>query len=148
MTVTLRKAGPADGGLLVAWRNENASAFPPGEPLTLSRHRDWWSGVYELDPSDHLYIVCAGGTPAGCMSLTIRAGSGEIGRVILGDKTRARAGIMSAALASLTAAYGLPAYWLRILPGNTTALRFYERNGFRRDREKGGWLIMLRGAAS
>ena len=147
MTVTLRKARPDDAEMLVAWRNENASAFPPAEPLTIARHRDWWDR-YELDPSDHLYIVCAGGVPAGCMSLTIRAGTGEIGRVILGDKTLARHGVMSAALTALTAAYGLPAYWLRVQPGNTPAIRFYERNGFRRDREKGGWLIMLAGAAS
>ena len=146
MTVTLRKATLADGGLLVRWRNADADAFPPGEPLTLARHHDWWQ-QYKLDPSDHLYMVCVDGISAGCMSLTIRAGSGEVGRVILGDKTHARHGVMSAALATLTAAYGLPAYWLRVQPGNTPAIRFYERNGFRRDREKGGWLIMLAGAA-
>ena len=147
MTVTLRKACWADVMLLVRWRNENASAFPTAEPLTIARHRHWWER-YERDPSDHLYMVCVDGISAGCMSLTIRAGTGEIGRVILGDKTLARHGVMSAALTALTAADGLPAYWLRVRPGNTAAVRFYERNGFRRDREKGGWLIMLAGAAS
>lgn len=141
--VTLRKATVADGGLLVRWRNENTSAFPPTEPLTLARHYGWWQ-CYKTDPSDHLYMVCADRISAGCMSLTIRDGAGEIGRVILGDKTRARTGVMSTGLRLLTGAYGLPSYWLRVMPGNEAAVSFYERNGFTRDREEDGWLIMRR----
>jgi len=143
LRVGLRKATWADGPLLVGWRNADRDLFGDITRLTLDGHLSWWSGVYERDPWDHLYIVEAGGTPAGTIGIRL-GGRPEICRVLLGDKTLARTGVMTAALNLLTGRYGLPRYWLRVRTGNTPAVRFYERNGFRRYEEDGEWTLMTR----
>ena len=143
LRVGLRKATWADGPLLVGWRNADRERFGDTALLTLAAHRDWWYQVYELDPWDHLYIVEAGGKPAGTIGLKL-GGWPEICRVLLGDKTLARTGVMTAALIELTGGYGLRSYWLRVKAGNEPAVRFYERNGFRRYEEDGEWILMTR----
>ena len=143
LRVTLRKAAWADGPLLVAWRNADRDLFGDTAPLTLDGHLSWWSGVYERDPRDHLYIVEAGGAPAGTIGIRL-GGRPEIQRVLLGDKTLARTGVMTAALDLLTESYGLPRYWLRVKTTNDPAIRFYERNGFRRYEKDREWTLLTR----
>jgi len=143
LRVTLRKAAVRDAVLLVAWRNADRDAFGDTTPLTLAAHLSWWCEVYEQDPRDHLYIAEAGGKPAGTIGLKLGSRP-EIRRVLLGDKTLARTGVMTAALNLLTEQYGLPRYWLRVRTGNTPAVRFYERNGFRRHEEDGEWTLLTR----
>jgi RimJ/RimL family protein N-acetyltransferase len=143
LRVALRKATWADGPLLVAWRNADRDRFGDTAPLTLDGHLSWWSGVYEQDPWDHLYIIEAGGVPAGTIGIRL-GGRPEIQRVLLGDKTLARTGVMSAALDLLTDGYGLPQYWLRVRTGNAPAIRFYECNDFRRQEEDREWTLLTR----
>ena len=147
LRVTLRKATWADGPLLVAWRNADRDLFGDTTPVTLDRHRYWWFQVYEQDPLDHLYIVEAGGAPAG--TIGVRVGDRpEIQRVLLGDKALARTGVMTAALELLldllTDAYGRPSCWLRVKTTNAPAIRFYERNGFRRYEKDREWTLLTR----
>jgi RimJ/RimL family protein N-acetyltransferase len=142
--VTLRKITEADAPLLVAWRNENAEFFPPQPPLTIGSHLAWFRDVYQHDPSASMFMVEHEGRPVGCVSMTIRDGRGELAQMILGDKTLARGGLMRAASRQLMDAYGLAAYWLRVLPGNTVTISFHKRNGFEVTGETGGYLIMER----
>lgn len=143
MIVTLRKAVRADAPLLVAWRNADREAFGDTTPLTEDGHRQWWTRVYERDPQDHLYVVEVNAEPAGTIGLKLGTRP-EIGRVLLGDKSLARCGVMTAALRALTASYGLPRYWLLVKPGNDPAVRFYEKNGFAKAGQEDGYLVMER----
>lgn len=128
--ITLREITDDDARCLVRWRNENADAFPPGPELTVSAHLDWYYGTYLTDPARVLCTVRQGGEPVGTIGLTVRHGRGEIGNVILGDKSLARQGVMQAAVKQLMAAYGLSHYWLRVMPDNEAAIAFHKRNGF------------------
>jgi RimJ/RimL family protein N-acetyltransferase len=144
VTVTLRKITEADAPLLVSWRNENARYFRPQPPLTLQSHLDWYRGTYQQDPCDNMFMTLYDGRPAGCLAMTIRDGRGELERMILGDKTLERRGIMRQAFRQLMDAYDLPAYWLRIFAWNHVTISFHERNGFEVTGEKNGYLIMER----
>lgn len=141
--VSLRKAIREDARMLVAWRNADRDCFGDTKPLTLPGHVCWWDGVYEQDPWDHLYVAEADGRPAGTIGLKL-GDRPEIHRVLLGDKTLARRGVMSAALKLLTGSYGLPRYWLLVKPGNQPAIRFYQRNGFTVTGQENGCLVMQR----
>lgn len=143
LQVTLRKAAPGDADLLVEWRNADAGRFGDPAPLTLEAHYRWWFQVYERDLADHLYIVLAGGKPAGTIGIRL-GGPPEICRVLLGDKTLARTRVMSTALNLLTAGYGLTSCRLRVRADNEPAIRFYGRNGFTADGRDGEWLLMAR----
>lgn len=144
MTVILRKITEADAPLLVKWRNENAKYFPPQPDWTEASHLTWFRDRYQADPSDNMFMVIADGRPAGCLAMTIAGGRGELERMILGDKTIARGGIMRTAFRQLMDAYALDRYWLRIYPWNTVTIAFHERNGFRVTGEDGDYLIMER----
>jgi ribosomal protein S18 acetylase RimI-like enzyme len=50
---------------------------------------------------------------------------------MLGDKRLARQGVMSQALRLLADTFGHGWYELDVLSSNTTAISFYEKNGFR-----------------
>lgn len=128
--VTLRRITDADAGLLVRWRNENAEFFPPRPPLTAESHLDWYRSVHLASPADNMFMVLLGGRPVGCLAMTITGGRGELERMILGDKTIARGGVMRTAFRRLMDIYGLPSYWLRIYPWNHVTIAFHERNGF------------------
>lgn len=144
MSVTLRKITEADADLLVRWRNENAEFFPPQPPLTAESHLKWYRETYLPDPRDSMFMVIHDGRPVGTVAMTIRAGTGELERMILGDKSLARRGIMRDAFSQLMDAYGLHRYWLRIYPWNTATIAFHERNGFEKTGVHGDYLIMER----
>jgi RimJ/RimL family protein N-acetyltransferase len=128
--VTLRRITEDDTALLVKWRNENAKFFPPQPDWTPESHLKWFREVYQRSPSDNLFIAEYRSRPAGTLAMTIRDGRGELERMILGDKTLARGGIMQAAFRQLMDAYGLDSYWLRIYPWNEVTISFHRRNGF------------------
>lgn len=128
--VTLRKITEADAPLLVQWRNENARFFPEQAPWTAESHLAWFRGKYMADPSDNQFMVLHEGRPIGTIAMTIRNGCGELERMILGDKTMARGGLMRAAFCQLMDAYALSRYWLRIYPWNQATINFHKRNGF------------------
>jgi len=129
--VTLRKLVESDAELLVRWRNENAYAFPKrDEPLTLSEHDEWYISSYLHDPARAMFVVLADYFPVGTIGLTIRHGRGEVGNMILGDKSYARQGIMQEAVKQMLKAFDLEHYWLKVLPDNYPCIRFYEKLGF------------------
>jgi len=142
--VALRKVMAEDASLLVKWRNENSRYFPPGPRLTHASHLSWFTATYLTDLHDHLYLVLADGRPAGTIGLRVTGVSGEIGRVLLGDRSVARHGIMSGALKLLMDGWQLRHYFLRVLPGNRAAIAFYARNGFRTSAVDGDFLVMAR----
>jgi RimJ/RimL family protein N-acetyltransferase len=139
--VTLREIQDYDAASLVAWRNENAQWFPASKPLTVPGHLDWYHGLYLTEPSQNMYMVLADGREAGVVGMTIRDGSGELERMILGDKTMARGGVMRAGMRQLMDAYDLEHYWLRVMPHNTVTIAFHKRNGFTVTSEDGGCFI-------
>lgn len=126
----LRLIGPADAYYLIRWRNSNAEYFPPrDEPLTYHEHMDWYDSTYRWNPMDLMYMVCTdGGYPVGCLSVDIECG--VIGRVILGEREVAPAGIMSEALQTLMIRIGRRRYSLEVLKDNARAIQFYVNNGF------------------
>ena len=137
--ISLRKITEADAPLLVRWRNENAEFFPSG--ATMEGHWSWFQGYLE-DPSDNMFMVLYGVREIGCLSMTIKDGRGELGRVIVGDKAACGKGFMDEAFRQLMSAYGLPSYWLKVYSWNMTAIRFYKRNGFTAVSTEGEYLIM------
>jgi RimJ/RimL family protein N-acetyltransferase len=138
MAVTLREIQEPDADLLVRWRNENAQWFPAGAPFTVAGHVAWYRSSYLTDPSQQMYMVVLDGYPVGVVGMTIRDGSGELERMILGDKARTRGGLMRQGMRQLMAAYGLEHYWLRVMPDNEVTISFHKRNGFRITSYDGG----------
>lgn len=139
MTVTLREIQEADAELLVRWRNENAQWFPASGLLTISKHLAWYRGSYLTDPSQNMYMVRLDDRPIGVVGMTIRDGEGELERMILGDKSLTRGGYMRQGMRQLMAAYGLPHYWLRVMPHNEATIAFHKRNDFEVTSYDGGW---------
>jgi RimJ/RimL family protein N-acetyltransferase len=124
--VPLRKITEDDEDDLVTWRNANAEFFPPGPKLTRKSHYRWYLAYLDC-PWDHMYMVMEGRVPVGTVAIDIR--SKMIGRVLRGRPEGK--GAMSRALRELMSLYGEGAYTLQVLDGNTRAVEFYERLGFR-----------------
>jgi RimJ/RimL family protein N-acetyltransferase len=143
MTVTLRKLAVSDVALILRWRNENAAFFGDGHLMTPGEHREWF-GACMADPWDHMYVVLADGRPAGTIGVAVSGGRAEIRRVLLGDKSLARSGVMSAALDAVMNAYGPRIWELRVLASNVVAAGFYGKNGFRETARDAGWVVMTR----
>ena len=142
--VGLRRITEDDTDLLVRWRNENAEYFPPQPPWTAESHLRWFREVHRHDPCDNQFMVLYQGRPIGTLAMTIRDGRGELEKMILGDKSLARGGIMRAAFRQLMDAYGLERYWLRIYPWNEVTIGFHRRNGFEVTGMRGDYLVMER----
>lgn len=144
MTVALRKAGPWAADLLLAWRNENREFFGDASLIEPTAHRRWLDEL-ERTPNDLLFVVCVSGKPVGTIGLRIAEGMAEVRRVLLGDKSYARQGVMSTALGILLDAFGPILYWLHVKADNEGAIAFYVRNGWRvKESPADGWLEMVR----
>jgi RimJ/RimL family protein N-acetyltransferase len=128
---------------MVRWRNENTRYFASQGTVTVAGHAAWWRR-YQADPWDHMYMILAGGKPAGTIGARIGPGPGEIQRVLLGDKSLRRSGVMTAALDLVMSAYGVRIWKVRVLGGNKAAFRFYETNGFRVSGRDGECVVMTR----
>jgi RimJ/RimL family protein N-acetyltransferase len=132
--ITLRQITDSLGDAIqiVRWRNDPANArwFPKQPPWTVEGHQQWFTHAYQRDPSQNVYFVRRDGCPIGLVGMTISKGSGELERMILGDKRLARGGYMRQGMRQLMEAYGLAHYWLRVMPDNETTIRFHKRNGF------------------
>ena len=125
----LRKIDMADNFLLRTWRNENAEYFPPAPKITASMQVDWYRKYLET-PHDHQYMVCTEPPqfrPVGTLAIDIR--DKMIGRVMRGRPEGK--GVMSAAVFELMRLYGDGVYALQVMQGNTRALEFYYKLGFR-----------------
>lgn len=120
----------ADCERIARWRNENARWFPKQAPWTAYTQEQWYYDTYLSDPSQNIYFVAVNDIPIGLVGMTIRRGSGELERMILGDKTYARGGYMRQGMRQLMDAYGLAHYWLKVMPDNLVTINFHKRNGF------------------
>lgn len=143
MDVTLRKVTENDSLDIIGWRNENAQYFPPVDhELCLHDHVAWFRRTYLLDPADHYYMVCADQRSVG--TIAYNSATGELGRVLLGEKRFARQGVMSAAIGEIEETFAPEWMWLYVLPDNKVAIRFYEKYGFLRSGalQPGGGLKM------
>jgi len=130
MDISLRKVTDVDGILIVKWRNENKQYFGAQENISLVGHLKWYRNTYLYDPTDHYFMVYADGMRAGTISYN--SCSQEIGRVLLGNKSFARKGVMTEAMLEIRRAFLSRRYWLKVLTTNTGAIEFYERCGFER----------------
>jgi RimJ/RimL family protein N-acetyltransferase len=144
VSTRLRKITAGDAALLVRWRNENAACFAGQAHVTRPGHDAWFRQVYQADPWDHMYMILHAGRPAGTIGARITGRTAEIQRVLLGDKTLARTGVMSAALEQVMNAYGPRIWELRVLPGNRAAIAFYGKHGFEKTGRDGECLVMTR----
>lgn len=69
--------------MLVKWRNENWQWFFSNEPVVLSEHLKWYSGV-KRDKTQTFYIIKTGREPVGTISLALRGlDGGEYGRFLI-----------------------------------------------------------------
>lgn len=132
---------------IVEWRNnpDNARWFPRQEQWTVDRQRNWYNEVYRYDPSQNLYFVNHLQRSVGLVGMTIKNGSGELERMMLGDKRYARGGYMRAGMRKLMEAYGLNHYWLRVMPDNEPTINFHKSNGFSVYSEDGGPYVNVNG---
>lgn len=137
----LRKISVFDSYLMVKWRNENAEYFPSRlYPLTEEEHRAWFFSDYEVNPSDHMYMVTVGGASVGTIGINVR--TREIQRVMRGEKYAAP-GAMGEALEEIKEAYSrLGSYWLRVLETNPHAIAFYKKHGFFTTKRDGTFMTM------
>jgi RimJ/RimL family protein N-acetyltransferase len=143
----LRKLDSFDTPWVVNWRNQNRHYFGTQSVLTTQGHRHWFHETYMQDPGDHMYLV-VNGAGHGVGTIGIKIPSGEIQRVLLGDREAPEPGLMSEALQELICLYGSTrCYSLRVRSDNARAIRFYEKNGFRLATEVGEWTHMYRGAS-
>lgn len=120
----------ADCERIAQWRNENARWFPKQASWTAYSQEQWYYSTYLSDPSQNLYFVAVNDIPIGLVGMTIRRGSGELERMILGEKAYARGGYMRQGMRQLMDAYGLAHYWLKVMPDNEVTINFHKRNGF------------------
>jgi RimJ/RimL family protein N-acetyltransferase len=126
----------------LAWRNKERirREFFTSRELTAEEHAAWFD-QYESRDDDFVFVVEAadGSRPIGQVSLyrlDEAAGEAEFGRLLIGDDAalgqgfgkEATAAMLSFGLASL----GLRRIYLEVRPGNTRAIRLYERLGFAR----------------
>jgi RimJ/RimL family protein N-acetyltransferase len=130
----------AECELISGWRNnpDNSRWFPKQDAWTGTSCWAWYNEVYVRDPSQNLYWVLRDLTPIGTVGMTIRNGSGELERMMLGDKNLARGGYMRQGMRQLMSAYGMNHYWLRVMPDNEATIRFHQRNGFTKLTTPGG----------
>lgn len=130
---------------IVEWRNTNAEYFPSQEPWTEESHLHWYA-QYLADATDFMYMVgLDDGTPVGTIGITSHGeGNYEIGRVMLGERELSPPGIMSQALQEVIKRHEGGHYWLKVIKGNSRAVRFYEKNGFKHVTDDSMYLFMWR----
>jgi RimJ/RimL family protein N-acetyltransferase len=135
--ITIRRAGPADEDLLLAWANEpatRAASFHRSR-MDAATHAEWFRGRL-ASPTTRLFIGLDGDVPVG----QVRLEGGSAGRVEVGISVAPEArgrGIGQALLAmSLEAGradpdLGARAFVARIRPKNRASIALFAQGGFR-----------------
>lgn len=103
-----------------------------------------WYEKYKKDPNDTIYIVFYKGRPVGTLATTMKGEDVEIGRVMLGDKSLARKGIMGVATEKLLSKFKGKRVFLDVMKGNQTAITFYQKHKFKIVKEDENKVVMQR----
>jgi RimJ/RimL family protein N-acetyltransferase len=145
--VHLQKIGAFDAPWIVKWRNDPANSrwFPKQEPWTTQGWRAWFSEQYLRDPSQQMFTVVLNGNGIGTIGVNTRGGTGEIGRMMLGDKDVARGGHMREAAKLMMSALGLEYWWLEVMPDNVACIKFWQRMGFEVEDKRGAEYVNIYG---
>lgn len=125
--------------LFSKWRKENPEGFASIFEVTDKRTEYWLDNILLKREDRILFVIYSlDGTPVGHIgfsSFNYDSKECEIDNVVRGNKTGNK-GIMSFALSSLIQwgkrALGLEEILLRVLSDNTHAVKFYEKNGFKK----------------
>ena len=139
----LRPLRGTEAAMVLQWRNENRSAFLHDEVISEQEHLVWMRKHLD-DPDDLTFVIWAGDQPVGTIGVCFAAGRRELARVMLGDRSFARQGVMSEAISLLMRLYGSQRWWLRVREDNPSAIAFYEATGWRRGETHDGCLVMER----
>lgn len=115
--------------LLKDWRIKNRFAYLGDYKITHASVKKWLKESVLDNPDRFLFWVVVNGERVGHIGVkSLKRNSVEIDNVSRGiDKYK---GAMSQALQYLVCAYLGYRIWLRVLPDNIHAIKFYERNGF------------------
>lgn len=146
MSIELRPAGPADGPLLLAWRNDpvtRAAAFSTGE-VAPGEHEAWLRRKL-ADPRATLWMILLDGEPAGQLRLDAAAdGTAEVSLAVA-PHARGR-GIARAALAlaAAQAPAGVRELVARIKEDNIASVRAFTAAGFAETGAAGGVVELRR----
>ena len=100
MTVSLRRAGPADSELLFSWVNTLdalAGKLLTTEPIPRQQHEEWFAKRL-ADPETFIWIIESGHRPVGQLRLMKKADAYEVD-IYVADAKR-RTGVALEALAS------------------------------------------------
>lgn len=126
----LTKLNDQNYHLMREWRNENLNAFLIQVYVTPEMHEKWYE-KYQSDPKELIYVVEHEGKSIGTVGLDLNQTPPSIERVMLGDKSYARQGLMGDALEKLCDMYNFKSCQLRVKADNHIAINFYIKHGFK-----------------
>lgn len=127
--------------LLRKWRNENREHFIHQDIITKKMHEEWINN-YKTSVNDFLFFIYSDDIPFATIGIFIQDGCGEITRVMVGNKSYERKGLMAEAFDLFLKHFGLRNYKLAVLTKNNRARSFYERNGFNYSQIAEQYLVM------
>jgi RimJ/RimL family protein N-acetyltransferase len=134
MTIALRKAGPADSGLLLDWVNRPdslAGKLLTTGPIARERH-DAWLAARLADPETFLWIIESDQKPVGQLRLMKTAGAYEVDIYVVSGQRHA--GVAREALVDgvrlLSQERGAQTVRARVKADNASSQRLFERSGF------------------
>lgn len=130
--------------LIRQWRNENRQFFFDQTEVSADHQIIWWE-KYVGKLAEETFVVClrdendrAVGTITTIDHQLLGGDGVEIARVMLGDKSVARLGVMEQAVSIVTNWYddGMREVWLKVKTDNHAAIALYEKIWFRKVVEK------------
>lgn len=125
------------------WRNENRFYFINQEIITPNMQKKWFA-QYQKNPNDTVYIVYFESKSVGVISVVKIGDAIKIGRLMLGDKSYKKRGIMGEALEKIITKNKDKKIFLEVLKNNSIAISFYRKNKFKVVEEKDKSLVMER----
>ncbi|MBP7055345.1 MAG: GNAT family N-acetyltransferase [Candidatus Omnitrophica bacterium] len=142
--LVLRSISGQDCERLRKWKNANKSAFFYDKHITSEDQNKWYLG-YLRDPQNYMFILEHSSAPIGCIGFKLVCEGADIYNVIMGDLNYRRKGILSIGL-NMLCSYIKKSHtekiFLKVLDKNTTAHRFYLKNGFIITGKKEDHLVM------
>lgn len=119
------------------WRIQNRKYFLNTNFISTQQHLSWFE-KYKQNKNETIYIIYYKDVPVGMIGILLEKNGtlGTIGRVLMGNASYRRNGIMSEAFRILTKKlYSCDMYSLEVKKDNIPALKFYSLNGFLITRE-------------